>query len=195
MSILLVALALVVLTGAPAAALSASAQAAPPQQPSAPPAPVRDFAALAGTLRPGTDVEVARDTTAVRGRVLDVTPTALRLSVDGQEIAFSAGAIRGVDRLRRKTARGATIGALAGAATIVASIVIAKATCPDCEDDSTPAIVAAAVGFYTAIGAGVGALIGSQFHDRVPIYRAPGAGRLIGVPAGPGVVIGYTVRF
>jgi hypothetical protein len=108
--------------------------------------------------------------TQIRGNIAVVSPSSLRLLVNGAARDLSPSDVLQITQRRADSlANGATIGAVAGG---VFGIVGAILVCS--EEENCGGWAAAVLGTYTALGAGVGVGVDALIVRRQTIYRAPG---------------------
>ena len=130
--------------------------------------PVRSFDQLNTRLKLGDSVRVTDlQGREINGRILDLGPTALTLDRSGAIQADAIGLI--AEHAGRPVGKGALWGLAAGA------VFGAVAVLASGEDEGGWYAVAA--GYFGAIGAGTGAIVGALIPGKtLVVYRAPAAG-------------------
>jgi hypothetical protein len=135
--------------------------------------PAHTFADLQHRLRPGATVYVIDDTgVETKGRVLEVAPSTLSLSVDGGRREMGEATVRQVQRYGDPLWNGLAI----GAAVAVPGALIADPTYDPCSNmpqqrcaNSQAGQRVLMIGVTAAIGAGIDALI----RGRHQVYLSP----------------------
>jgi hypothetical protein len=132
------------------------------------------FADLQGRLMPDQTVYVqTADTVAasgrrIRGNVLELSGSTLRLLVNGQRREFSEPSVRAISVRRRYTGRGALIGLAGGAGVGLWGVAASR------DDDSeTRAWAVLGLVFFGGLGAGGGALAGHSLIRETDVFVAP----------------------
>jgi hypothetical protein len=163
----------------------------------APKAPVRSFDQLSERLKPGQTVYVIdADGREIRGRISELSDSALTLSGAGAGTRLPAERVRAVDRHGDPVWNGLFIGLGVGAAMALLADP-REVRCPDGSSGCTDTQIGgrlAAVAVSGALGAGIDAM----FRSRTPIYRAPESGALLAViplPAHRGAAVLVVLRF
>jgi hypothetical protein len=104
------------------------------------------------------------------GKLVRLNPDSIVILVDGNERRFDAARVKRVQKRGDSVKNGAIIGAIVGA--VLGGISAGIADCPGSESDCggfRVAAVAISTGVYTAIGAGIDALVAG----RTTLYSAP----------------------
>jgi hypothetical protein len=134
---------------------------------------------VSGRLKNGDKVYVTAGGTAVKGSLVEISPSSLSLLVDGQRRDFSASDLTRIQREKRSTRRGALIGLAAGGLGVPAMIyamvehncAATRGTIHACDDElgvDTIALIFGGIG--AGIGAGAGAGVGSLFTHRETVF-------------------------
>jgi hypothetical protein len=135
--------------------------------------PVKSFDQLDTRLKPGDTVYVTdAQGREVKGKIRELTPSALMLDNGGGWTVQSREGSRITQKHGHKTAKGALWGLVAGAAISVWPAVVAG-TCheEDCQ------MVALVIPVFLGAGAGIGAAVGATKPSKeLVVYRAPSAG-------------------
>ena len=137
-----------------------------------------NFEQIHNVLTPGQPVVLtATSGSILRGRVLDVSSSALALSVDGQRREYSSDEVLKITTRRHgSVAKGVAWGAGIGTGLGLFGIVAAGGS--DCGQCLTGTLLA-----FTGIGSGIGAAVAaSTFSDHLVFVKTNGSGRLSVTP-------------
>lgn len=140
--------------------------------------PEGSFTGLAGKI--GRSVSVTDGSgRQTKGKLTEVSPSLLALSVVGNRQTFDVATVRTVTARQRNTGRGARWGFLVGAGLgLYGAINTQECGGPDrprCEGMDNPLVAAMFVGFMGGLGAGLGAGVGAMSTRERLIYTAPDA--------------------
>lgn len=135
----------------------------------------------------------------VVGQVLATREDGLRLRLeDGREVEVTVADIRQLEvarGLRSKTAEGAAIGALTGAAVLLGALIADRGVCDEdlggCKAYRTVAVIGAIPG--TLLGALIGSQIKTDRWERVPLHQRTTL--RIGPTPGKGVAASLSIVF
>jgi hypothetical protein len=132
-----------------------------------------DFSSISKTVAVGDTVFVTDDAGNVtRGRLTNVTPSALRLTVHGSEREWRSAAVYRLERRGDSVKDGARRGAIAGVIIGATLGAVAGATWANSGSGSTPLGGALGLGLVgTGLGVGIGAGMDALIQGRTLVYR------------------------
>jgi hypothetical protein len=147
----------------------------------------QSFGELSGRLKSGDTVYVTQASGQSKGKVIEILPTALVLSIDGRRQDFNVATVNRVERERTAMKKGVLLGLLAGAGVAVACGISDSHCGLGNEAEGGAGIAAAALaGTGLAVGAGVatGAIWGARIKHRETVFAhssasAPAALRFV----------------
>lgn len=136
-----------------------------------------DFEQLRASTRAGDTVYVTDDAGfEIKGKVLDLSPNALALMVDGQRREFGPARVRTIRKRHADPVwQGALIGAGIGMAPFLGYCVSATESGEKCSDQGS------LIAMYGALGGGIGAAVDALIRGKRSIYQAPGGPKTIKV--------------
>ena len=130
------------------------------------------FEQLQALVRPGNRVTVTDVSgSQVAGRIDTLSSSALSLVTDGTRRDFSEMDVRAIRQRRQDSLSDGALRGLGAGAGFGALVIL---TCGQCDWRAAPGLAASIIGFYGAIGTGIGVGADALVRRNQIIYRRPG---------------------